>query len=180
MKKLAIKDFALETNLNDTSHGTLEVANYKISQICEKVFKTKSTLKRHINTIHKNGDVYSCNNYYVENDEKSNKKKCDRIHNRKDSCKNHVHNVHEGIKKYNCGICNKNFSEKFHLNRHIINMHEVKKAKCEFCRKSFFDSYILKRHIDSVHEGDNKYECDSCEKLFSNESHRKRHIHSVH
>ena len=100
MKKLAIKDFALESHFV-TSH-TLEIEN-KICQICEKVFKTKSTLKRHVDTIHKNGDVYNCNN--VQNvDEKSNEKKCDKLHNRKDSFKKHIQKVHEGIKKYNCNI----------------------------------------------------------------------------
>ena len=46
MKKLAIKDFALETNLNDTSHGTLEVANYKICQVCEKSVQNKKYIEK--------------------------------------------------------------------------------------------------------------------------------------
>ena len=62
--------------------------------------------------------------------------------------------VHEGKKPvFLCDQCDKQFSYRGHLNRHISSVHDGKKSDCDQCNKQFSDKCSLKRHISAVHEG---------------------------
>ena len=46
--------------------------------------------------------------------------------------------VHEGKNAFKCEICEKIFSQKGNMNKHIALIHEGKNAfKCEMCEKAF-------------------------------------------
>ena len=72
-----------------------------------------------------------------------------------------------------CSICDKESSQKGHLNEHITRVHEEKRPnKCSVCDKVFSRESKLNEHIASVHIGD----CSVCEKEFSSKSNTTSHI----
>ena len=106
---------------------------------------------------------------------------CDRCE-KSYSCKNHldrhIKSVHENV-RYNCDLCDKSFSAKTPLNRHIKSVHENVRYNCDLCDKSCSQKADLKAHIKSVHENV-RYNCHDCEKSFSLKHDLKRHITSIH
>ncbi len=54
--------------------------------------------------------------------------------------------------KIKCKTCLKYYSTKYHLQRHIEDIHlKIKKFVCEFCYKKFFTTYRLKIHLRTEH-----------------------------
>ena len=61
--------------------------------------------------------------------------------------------VHEGKKPvFHCDQCDKQFSYRGHLNRHISNVHDGKRSECNQCNKQFSSKSSLKTHIETVHD----------------------------
>ena len=52
--------------------------------------------------------------------------------------------------------------------------------QCEFCDKGFSDKSKLKRHVSSVHEGKRPHKCDICGACFTQKSHMDGHVATVH
>ena len=73
---------------------------------CSKHFKLKSSLERHRRVIHLEGETYSC-------------PECEARCPDKGTLARHMY-THTGFKPYSCTRCNKQFSRKYHLERHII------------------------------------------------------------
>ena len=67
--------------------------------------------------------------------------------------------------KFPCHLCNKQFSDKLYLNRHIKIVHEayVKEHKCVPCRKNFISENMFKEHIQNVHEKEKDKNCEIIE-----------------
>ena len=67
--------------------------------------------------------------------------------------------------KFPCHLCNKQFSDKLYLNRHIKIVHEayVKENKCVPCGKNFITINLLKEHIHYVHEKEKDKNCEIIE-----------------
>lgn len=55
-------------------------------------------------------------------------------------------------KKYVCELCNKEFSRKDGLERHINSVHNKTKFKCPLCDKVLSRQDLLDRHIRNIHE----------------------------
>ena len=88
-----------------------------------------------------------------------------------------------------CNFCNKIFSRKENLKRHIASIHEEKKLKCVFCEQIFSRKDRLKSHVVLVHTKKELFsdidtqdfkKCTLCGKNFSRNDHLKRHIEVVH
>ena len=85
-------------------------------------------------------------------------------------------------KKYNqkmtittCKYCNKCFTLKQNLVRHIKQEHiNEQKNECRFCKSSFKDKSNLRRHILNIHDKI-KYSCTICNKTFSDKSNLLKH-----
>ena len=61
--------------------------------------------------------------------------------------------VYEDKKPFKCSICDKNFSEKGSMTKHMESVHEGKKPfKCSICDNNFSKKSNLTKHISSVHE----------------------------
>ena len=61
--------------------------------------------------------------------------------------------VHRKEKSYKCEFCEKSFSLKPRLARHIVIVHEEKKIrKCNNCDAKFGDKRDLRRHTAAKHE----------------------------
>jgi KRAB domain-containing zinc finger protein len=91
--------------------------------------------------------------------------------------------IHEGKKSLECSTCNKYFSKRRLLNRHIESVHEKKQFECSTCMKRFSRKDKLKLHIAHVHdkdEGKKNLECSSCNEFFYTSFLLNRHIESVH
>ena len=62
---------------------------------------------------------------------------------------------------FQCERCNKIFTLKGSLNRHIRNVHEEHRPfKCTVCEKNFCQKYDLKVHFSSVHEKKKPCKCE--------------------
>ena len=66
-----------------------------------------------------------------------------------------------------CDICNKLFSNKSSLTKHIKSVHEKIKFKCEICDKEFSQEDNLQRHKKAVHSKNIEFKCVVCERKFS-------------
>ena len=66
-----------------------------------------------------------------------------------------------------CDICNKLFSNKSNLRKHIKSVHEKIKFKCEICDKELSRKDELQRHKLSVHSKNIEFKCIVCERKFS-------------
>ena len=89
------------------------------------------------------------------------------------------------LKKHKCKIlrCNREYTQKCHLNRHIADVHKRRtpKYKCKICPEVRFKQKCdLDRHISCVHEGEKPFKCDICESNFALKSDLNRHVSNVH
>ena len=61
--------------------------------------------------------------------------------------------VHEGFKNYECYKCDKNFSHKDTLKKHIGVVHEgISNYKCHICTKTCSQLIHLQMHMRFAHE----------------------------
>ena len=100
---------------------------------------------------------------------------------------------HEIEKNQNCGQCEKSFSCKQSLQRHIETVHsKIKRIKCENCEVAYTDVRLLRRHIIRAHDQSNEgqlsqkislkkeFKCDKCDKYLQSKDFLKTHIKVVH
>ena len=84
----------------------------------------------------------------------------------------------DGI-KFPCHQCDKQYTAKSKLTRHIQSVHEGVKYTCNQCGKQYTKQDSLITHIQSVHEGV-KYACNHCDYQATSQSNLKIHIQSKH
>ena len=78
-------------------------------------------------------------------------------------------------KCYKCEVCNKEFTYKSYLKRHI-NVHTSEKPyKCNHCDKEFTHKSTLTNH-NRVHSGAKPFKCNQSEKEFTKKSKLTSHI----
>ena len=103
---------------------------------------------------------------------------------RNDVILKHIAAVHEKLRPFPCHICNKTFSQKGAVNKHVLIVHEGKipSFQCETCGKNFTAKAKLKSHVLTVHEGVKPYKCDyeNCEAAFTGKQNLEGHILTVH
>ena len=90
----------------------------------------------------------------------------------------HVHTAPES-KIHKCTECEKSFTIKSRLNRHLrVHTTTVKSYACDVCGKSFLQNDYLKKHM-KWHSPELPYSCSFCDKkfpfLFAVQSHEKTH-----
>ena len=106
---------------------------------------------------------------------------CNKAFSRKDKLKRHVQIVHEGIKKCTCTLCGEQFFDNDYLMRHIKNIHEKEKDHtCPVCDSRFLMKKELKEHISKMHEEMKPYDCQFCHKSFKKEESWIKHKERVH
>ena len=89
--------------------------------------------------------------------------------------------------EYDCPQCQKSFSRKFHMERHIILIHEMKSKKpqrpkthqCEYCDLFYTTKSSLKRHKDQIHLNKKWELCCVCSKTLPEEN-ITQHIEKCH
>ncbi|CAH1127422.1 unnamed protein product [Ceutorhynchus assimilis] len=145
-----------------------DVRNFPCN-ICEKAFKTKPFLKRHMN-IHINPRRFCCD-------------KCGERFNDSGTLKTHIRLKHVGTKDFICPICGLAFNLKPTLDKHVIRHSEnrVPSFFCEICKSPFQDKSSLKRHHTVKHTNDFiRPSCNICGKSYSTGTRLRKHIENNH
>lgn len=178
--------------------------SYKCDR-CFRSFSFKRSLDRHIKTIHegirdfkceKNGcDKTFCNNYELQqhligNHDVGNKahrtcKECFKVFKKAKYMEIHFAGVHSP-QVYNCPVCNRAFSFRRSMERHVKAIHEDRRDyHCteDGCDKSFRSRYDMNEHHNNIHaeikkkQPLDKVTCEICDKVCSSRkvlySHRK-------
>ena len=127
--------------------------------ICSKVFTRKSDVNRHVLSIHEGKKPLKQYPCHI----------CSKVFQKKSDFKRHVLSDHEGKKLLKCDSCDKCFSTKYHLNKHVKQVHEERKREQNHDSSQFFPSYI-KTNI----------QCRTCSELFPTQQNLKDHFASAH
>ena len=95
-----------------------------------------------------------------------------RVHSKK------VHN--KPIYKEVCKICDRKFTEKQSLQKHISTFHGDMPYSCHNCDAAFAHKRKLNRHLASVHEEKKPYVCRICDTIYLDKQCLQKHIKTAH
>jgi uncharacterized C2H2 Zn-finger protein len=79
--------------------------------------------------------------------------------------------------KFQCPQCDKKFSRKRDIPRHVSDVHNKERPfQCDLCKKRFPQRGNLTRHLGTVHGGKNeRLPCDQCKRCVGEKSNLKQH-----
>ena len=170
---LCEKAYTDKRNLNNHILSVHKKIKNHTCHECGKSFAFPSNLKVHMKKFHKIEEFFS-------QEGNNNKDKKEIMESFMDTNDDTMVSVHEGIKKFSCHLCEKSFTDKTNMKRHIICVHEgIKQFSCHLCEKAFTKKVSMKRHISSVHEGI-KIVCHLCKKSFGRKYELKAHVLRIH
>jgi RNase P subunit RPR2 len=107
-----------------------------ICPICQKTYKTASTLSQHLDTHGKT--EYHCS-------------ECNLRLNSKRTLKQHMLKHSDAI-RFTCEICNAQFKRTKAYKEHLISQHtNIKAYKCDWCEKSFANGANCRKHKKECH-----------------------------
>lgn len=110
-----------------------------VCDICEKSFKDKSNLVKHVRT-HTKEKPFVCT---IEG--------CGKRFSHNQTLKEHM-NVHCGIKPFVCSYCKKAFASEANMKRHQRIHTGDKPFVCPVCGKAFTQNGNLKTHLKKIHK----------------------------
>lgn len=137
---------------------------------CEKKFKRKYDVQKHILIMHSDLDPEGI--------------KCE-ICQRGFKTKNNLYlhlKIHKKQYAIYCEGCGKGFSCRSSHDAHYKHVHQGLRFKCDICEKSFTTEVYLQSH-KRLHDPNyvkRKYNCDQCEQFFYNTSGLQNHIRVKH
>jgi hypothetical protein len=82
-----------------------------------------------------------------------------------------------------CDICQKMYSNKWHLKRHFVTKHSnsnIEKVPCDMCESTFASKWHLNRHMDEKHSAIKKFKCNICLQKFTAKRLLKSHTVREH
>ena len=74
---------------------------------------------------------------------------CDKHYSNKDSLLRHVRAIHKGL-KWNCDSCEKTFTQQGNLKVHVDSYHRLQKHQCEHCGKYFNAKYKQNFTVEQI------------------------------
>ncbi len=146
-------------------HGNIKAKCLK----CDRVYSCRESLQKHLASSHENAQIYRCT-------------KCPRQFQSQKSLRDHIGLVHEN-KMHECNLCNKKYSYKDNLNRHIAMFHHKRRIiSCTQCDKTFQDKSSLMRHQQRQHmlDQDKKHVCQMCHKEYLTKDSLRYHMQQMH
>ena len=102
---------------------------------------------------------------------------CDKKFSTKSKLRKHLRYHNLKNITYECPICNQIFPKKIDLKRHLEEVHE---GKCPECNTKFSHVYELINHVQLGHEGKKPHNCSYCDKSFYEKIKLKKHLQTVH
>lgn len=155
-----------QVNRDDCSGSTVfnedDIVDAQIQcKICNKTFKRKRYLIRHVKEIHVREQKCLC-------------PECGYLAITPGRLRYHM-NAKHSERKYQCHCCEKRFISIGHLQTHIISHTNDRNLLCSICGKSFSYSNALEYHM-RIHTGEKRYKCTYCPKKFIISSALKRHL----
>ena len=152
---------ASETHEDNDTDSTLELDIFKIKDEIKVMSKEAECDLKSTSVKHEYDDEY-----IIQLDrEKSNGQ-----HEQKENLKESTDNLFptdiivtcETAGLFICSNCDKQFTRKSSLERHIKSSHEGIKYPCNKCDKTYANKVDVKNHVKSVHEGV-KFQCEFCD-----------------
>ncbi|KAF7284984.1 hypothetical protein GWI33_012765 [Rhynchophorus ferrugineus] len=150
---------------------------------CQKVYKVRSTVLRHIRLECNKLPSYSC---YV----------CKKLYRRKEGLMQHFSTIRhkklsadkirihltstERMKPYYCNDCKKSYRTKNSLSQHYIYECAFKNHYCMACHKSYKTKKSLKRHFTYECGKMASFKCDYCPYVCKRTDNLKKHTLSKH
>ena len=152
----------------------LQTNTQKTCDICQKHFLNKSSLTRHIKTLHSE-------NHKEQGHDKSYKcNSCDKEYKTFDGLYIHLR-CHNNEYKYICQHCGLQFQYKSMFDSHLAKHSENKKPyKCNKCEKCFTHISNLSKHTKICGITTKDFSCDICGKRFKTKRYQKVHLNSMH
>ena len=162
--------------------------------MCQKEFKTKGAVQKHIMQDHNGYKCLRCGKKF--RDEYIYQIHIKKVHEgaigqKCDFCdytaininhfKVHVRKNHTEKKQFQCSDCNRIFNRKYNLTSHVKSVHQkIKDKKCPHCEATFSRADNLNTHVTSAHGTIENLVCDQCGKHFMRHDALKEHILGVH
>uniref|UniRef100_T1JG23 C2H2-type domain-containing protein n=1 Tax=Strigamia maritima TaxID=126957 RepID=T1JG23_STRMM len=154
---------------NDDKSSSDDKYTFKCDK-CPAVFKLKSSVDRHKKVLHLEGPSHVCD-------------VCGARCADKGTLARHQY-THTGLKPFQCDTCKRQFSRKYHLDRHLVetkcggSKDEAPSFPCMVCLKVFSRKSNLREHL-KTHAGEAKsktFLCDFCQKEFHSYSLLQIHV----
>ncbi|XP_045204431.2 zinc finger and SCAN domain-containing protein 21-like isoform X2 [Mercenaria mercenaria] len=139
---------------------------------CDYASAFRGNLNTHIKGMHLHTRQYLCNT-------------CKAAFKTLGALIGHTKRVHEGWKSPNqkifiCSVCEKRFTKKYHVDRHMLIHTGERPHKCHDCGRCFNNKSNLMSHIQLVHKKLSPYQCDMCQETFKRKKKLLEHIGEIH
>ena len=134
----------------------------EICPYCNKEFREKRSLDKHIKAIHHAERPFACP---IQD--------CNETFRNQVELKNH-HNRHVKDYPFECDVCHMTFQKQDSLTTHYRSHTGEKPFVCEICDRSFTSEKNKKVHVQR-HQGSLPHRCDVCGMTFQSRSHLIKH-----
>ena len=157
-------------------------------KVCQKQFISERSFNLHTKFVHSKPkednveEVEELDDEVEEVDQVVNDnecKKCNKTFSRKYILKRHLREVHEE-KKFHCNRCDQRFVRKFDFLKHMERFHAKKPTADDIVKCQNRQKDKLRRYVSEVHDQENSFQCKRCNKTLSSKSILRRHVREVH
>ena len=146
---------------------------------CEKTFGLSFNLKRHIDTSHNpNFNFFHCSQCPQKYTQKANLDKHEIKHR-----ENIIKKIIKKRPRFSCNLCNKEVAGKYEFRNHM-KQHVEGRPACEICQKDFAQICHLNKHKAKKHPElvpkKPVFQCNICHDTSSTDAKLKKHYSAVH